>query len=247
MSIAISNRTQISEMCHTIGNNIVCFPGCNTEESIRNKLSSIDADNIAHPFNEDKMIYKSKGSFYIFDKPNANFFINNISATDSALNARENIMKVPSSAVENLLGFNITDGMPNIEILSGPITLPERGTKVFMITNKNSGQYLDLVCYTADNKNCNYSTRNVHDIYHSGDRAFGGLFVHTLTIGGPHLALGARKPDFTIGGVGFSSTPLMSPTFTHQNHLCVWWGKYLFLFQTRGNMEAKYYTCLVCC
>merc|ERR1711991_677772 len=49
---------------------------------------------------------------------------------------------------------------------------------------------------------------------HSGDKSQNGCLIHSIKIS--NLTHHTTFHDFTLGGVGYQSTPLMSQTFTHQ-------------------------------
>ena len=107
----------------------------------------------------------------------------------------------------------------SFEILTMP-RIFTKNSKIFMLTQKNSGQYLDFVGYSKTGGNIvNYSKRTMNQVIHCGDRVSDvarptdpTVFIHAMSIN-PTVT---DCVDFTIGGVGYSKTPLMSATFMNQ-------------------------------
>lgn len=211
----VSIKQQIDDFVSSMGNNILCNKDATTDEEIIRILSDIAGD-VAHTTNDGHMIYKKSGIFYKFVKPDKSVFEDNISVTDAALLAKQNIEFISSSGVfSEICGFT-SDKLPSLtyKILDKPVRIKlSPQFKLFEITNKGSGQYLDFVGWFKSRSLINYSMRTGRSLIHSGDRSFASYFMHSITI---NTTSQQAHEDFVLGGVGFSKTPLISPTFTNQ-------------------------------
>ena len=220
MTQFITSKTQIHQLQTKIGNNVICYPFNTNDDSIIATLTQYEGD-MAHPTNDGHIIFKKDGVFYKFVKPADSFFLNTISATDAALTTKENIERTRNTRnLKCLLGYEPEDiDTMSFEILTEPRTFNKK-SKIFMLTQKDSGQYLDFVGYSKTGGHIvNYSTRTMKQVLHCGDRVSDRgrptdptVFIHAMSIN--HTV--TDGVDFTIGGVGYSSTPLMNATFMHQ-------------------------------
>ena len=209
----VTNKEQIKELLSKIGNNYICLPNLITDTLIKTYLETI-VGSIGHSTNDNKIIVKHTDKFYKFEKPDLSNFINTISRTDSAIKLQENINAIKDfHQIGSVLGFT-KEQIPtfNIIILDKP-TIISDSSILFMITNKNGGQYLDFVSWDEHGASCNYSQTHNHGLKHSGDNLFGSYFMQSIK-----LISESWTPDkhVILGGIGYSKTPLMAPTFKNQ-------------------------------
>jgi hypothetical protein len=212
MTTLVTNPTHIKELCSKIKDSIICVSHANTDDIIITFLKGYDCD-MAHPTVEGNIIFKHSGTFYKFVKPSDDVFINNISATDSALTAQNNIKSFRGFAnIKRVLGFTDDEiDSLKIEIIEKPIMVSNK-CMFFTLTNKGSGQYLDFVAWSRTGETSNYSKKSGFNTSHSGDNLCKSYFAQSIKIEDI-----TKQCEFILGLHGYSKTPLMSKTFTHQN------------------------------
>ena len=211
MATFVTNPTHIKELCSKIKDSIICVPHANTDNIIIAILNGYDCD-MAHPTIDRHIMFKHSGTVYKFIKPSDAVFINNISATDSALTAQNNIKSFRGFAnIKGVLGFpcDKIDSL-KIEIIDKPIMLSNK-CMFFTLTNKGSGQYLDFVAWSRSGQTSNYSAKKGFNTIHSGDNTYTSYFAQSIKIEDT-----TKQCEFILGLHGYSRTPLMSKTFTDQ-------------------------------
>ena len=214
----ISNTNTIMEKISALGDNFCCNPFLSREDDIIQFLMTC-AGNMAHSSSDGHIYLKQDRKIYKFKTPSPEVFQSQISNTDAAIRAQENLNQFKTYS-----GFANLSGIPDdkfeslrFQVVTEPIVISKNSVSM-MITNKGSKQYLDFVNYTENGptENCNYSNRSVGVLQHSSDIHQNPYFFHSVKLNG-HMG------SIALGGVGFSHTPLMSETFTHQRpSMCVY-------------------------
>ena len=175
--------------------------------------------NMAHSSPDGHIYLKQNQKIYKFVMPSPEVFQSQISNTDAAIRAQENLNQFKSyGRFANLSGIpdDKFDSL-RFQVVDGPIVISKNSVSM-MTTNKGSGQYLDFNNYTEGRptKNCHFSNTSVGVLRHSGDTHQNPYFFHSVKLNG-HMG------SVALGGVGYSRTPLMSETFTHQRpSMCVY-------------------------
>ncbi len=218
MTTHISNTNIIMEKIAALGDNFCCNPFLSREDDIIQFLMSCSG-NMAHSSSDGHIYLKQDKKIYKFKTPSPEVFQSQISNTDAAIRAQENLNQFKSYS-----GFANLSGIPDdkfeslrFQVVNEPIIISKNSVSM-MITNKGCCQYLDFVNYTENGptENCNYSNRSVGVLQHSSDIHQNPYFFHSVKLNG-HMG------SVALGGVGFSHTPLMSETFTRQRpSMCVY-------------------------
>ena len=207
----ITNQTRIQETIASIGDKFTCLPFLSKEEDIVDYLKTCQG-NMAHPTPDGYIIAHENGTLYKFKVPSADMFRSQISSTDAAMRAQENMRQFGTySNLENISGFSSNQiATLRYQLVTEPTQVSARSTMI-MITHKGSGQFLDFVVYTDGSsvRNCNYSGRSIDSLQHCGDIHFNGYLFHSVK-------LNSNKCSVCLGGVGYSKTPLMAETYTNQ-------------------------------
>ena len=218
MTTHISNTNTIMEKIASLGDKFCCNPFLCKEDDIIQYLMSCSG-NMAHSSPDGHIYLKQDQKIYKFEMPSPEVFQSQISNTGAALRAQENLNQFKSYP-----GFANLSGIPDdkfeslrFQVVDGPIVISKNSVSM-MTTNKGHYQYLDFNNYTEGRptENCSFSNISVGVLQHSNDTHKSPYFFHSVKLNG-HMG------SVALGGVGYSRTPLMSETFTHQRpSMCVY-------------------------